>query len=183
MNVTFTEREALRQMMNYIKEERQRLWEEYVKATNRLAELDKIEGTVEEVKEKPVEDEIVKGVVESMTLTEAIELHNKQRGIKEEPVKETVYNSDMERYKDFDNSKRVVRTPIKRSKYRDVKSISKTAVAILKEAGRPLKTAELIEGLEKRGINVNTPYVLIQQIRTYEPKIERVKFGYYQYRY
>lgn len=180
--VTFTEREALRQMIEYIKDERSRLWDEYVKITTRLSELDEIDNVhppKEEVKQEP------------MSLLEAINVHNQVYGspdedtdleeIVEEPqIKQR--NSEIQTYKDYDNSKRVTKNNMKNSRYRDVQAISKDAVVILKEAGRPMRTKELIATLKGAGVSVHSPYALIQQIREYEPRIERVKFGYYQYR-
>lgn len=47
MGATFNERESIRRMIDYIVEERSRLWEEYVKAVGRLAKLDEIDREVE----------------------------------------------------------------------------------------------------------------------------------------
>lgn len=48
MTVTFTERQAIERMMNYIEEERARLLTEYVKNLDRLRELDEIDRMSEQ---------------------------------------------------------------------------------------------------------------------------------------
>ena len=194
MNVTFSEREAIKKMMDYIESERTRLWDQYIKLSDRLRELDQIErhvnatmepkvestATVVKVKE-PKKEEEVNPEGTTVELAEFINNYNKEN--KNQTIENRVeYDRQKEILKDIDNKKRPVKTPTRRGKYRDVRVVSQYIKAILKEAGVPIKTSELIKRLKEIGIDVNSPYALISQAQQYEPKIERAKFGYYQYR-
>lgn len=221
MSVTFTEREALRQLIEYIKEERARLWEEYIKATRRLSELDKLdnihpenkqpitinlepigftkeepehaqEGEQQELKDIQVtadleiddEDDWLKEY-EGLTLEQTIEKFNRDNGIDlaDDAKKDTISKVEIEIAKDYDEKSRPVKTNTKTSFYKDIKTITQDVVSILKEAGRPIRTREVIKQLEDRGIVVNNPYSLLTETRKYDPRIQNVKFGYYQYVY
>jgi hypothetical protein len=188
VSVTFTEREALRQMIEYYKEERNRLLEEMTKATGRLSELDKLDNVHPEYqpKEGIVEEKETQTEPTSnrMSLEEAIEKHNKLY----EPDKEIKPNGNLsleiDRCKASDKEKnKVTKVPTKRGHYQDVKLISKDIAVILKEAGRPMKTSEIIKKLEEKGIKHKNPYTLLQQAKGYEPKIDKAHFGYYQYKW
>lgn len=95
----------------------------------------------------------------------------------------TDYNAQKEILKDIDFNNRAVKTPTRNSGYRDIKVIAQYAKAILKEAGIPLKTAELIKRLEDANINTSSPYSLMQNIRKHEPNIIMAGRGYYQYKW
>lgn len=194
MNVTFSEREAIKKMMDYIESERTRLWDQYIKLSDRLRELDQIErhvnatmepkvestATVVKVKE-PKKEEEVNPEGTTVELAEFINNYNKEN--KNQTIENRVeYDRQKEILKDIDNKKRPVKTPTRRGKYRDVKVITQNIKAVLKEAGVPIKTSELIKRLREMGIDMSSPYSLIQQARQYDPRIERAKFGYYQYR-
>ncbi|MCB5366918.1 Rok-like winged helix domain-containing protein [Collinsella aerofaciens] len=194
MNVTFSEREAIKKMMDYIESERTRLWDQYIKLSDRLRELDQIERHVNATMEPKVENAVAVVKVKdpekeeevnpegtTVELAEFINNYNKEN--KNQTIENRVeYDRQKEILKDIDNKKRSVKTPTRRGKYRDVKVITQYIKAILKEAGVPIKTSELIKRLKETGIDVNSPYALIQQAQQYDPRIERAKFGYYQYR-
>lgn len=176
-DVTFSEREALKHLIIYIQQERDRLLDEYTKAVNRLSELDRIDNSIQH-REENIE----------MSLEEAIDKHNKENGyldVTDETTKNSIeYDGDREYYKDYDNkNNRVTKIPSKSSKYQDVRRVSQDVVSILKEKGTPIKTKDLIVEMSNRGIKTSSPYVLLNQIRRYQPRIERVDFGYYQYRW
>lgn len=191
MDVTFSEREAIKKMMDYIESERTRLWDQYIKLADRIRELDQIESPVNDTIESKIESvavvkakdiktkEEVNSEGATLELAEFINNYNKENQTTKNKVE---YDRQKEILKDIDNKKRPVKTPTRRGKYRDVKVVSQYIKAILKEAGVPIKTSELIKRLKEIGIDVNSPYALISQAQQYEPKIERAKFGYYQYR-
>lgn len=219
MSVTFTEREALRQLIEYIKDERARLWDEYIKAVGRLAELDRLDNVHPEIKlevpktpvqipEVKVESPIVTQVIENnveeeledeqqeldeykgLPLADAVAKWNSERGfgaIEEDKQNQTSLfkASDIEATKDYDNRvNSAVKLHRKRSKQRDIKVLTKDIVSILKEAGRPLKTKDIIDSLEERvGVELKNPYNILSLAKKYEPKIESVKYGFYQYKY
>lgn len=173
VRVTFTERVALERMVKYIEEERARLWDEYIRITNRLAELDAIENinpTKVEAEEEKSETQ-----VSTMTLEEAVRKHSELHRYTPEASINSKIKLEIEKLKDYETPKKSNRT--------DVRQAAVQIAHILKEAGRPVKMSDIVKMLEDKGIKTNNPYVLMQQARNYEPKIERAKFGYYQYRH
>lgn len=228
MDVTFTEREALRKFISYIQDERERLLGEYIKAIQKLSELDNMDNVHQQIKpdlepktlpepdtepemEVEPESETEEYVPESKTESEPtiteedeseVEEENSTMSLKEEIDKyKEEYNLDdleeekeqspyesrdnvrqKELYKDQDNRKsRVVNVPTRKSSYRDVKMITKSVISIMKTKGRPVKTSEIIQELNYQGVETASPYSLLQQVRNYEPKIRKVKHGYYEY--
>lgn len=212
--VLFTEREAVRRMLDYIEKERNRLFDQSLHLLDRLRELDEIdkpivkedEPTFEVSKNKLIEEEVHKdipmqipmpfmpnfqkyepcnltklslpeaNIIEKMSLAEVIDKINEDHA-KEE--KAFIPKTEIEAQKDKDEKKK----PVKASSYRDVKVITQYIKAILKEAGVPIRTAELIKRLGETGIDISSPYVLLQQAAQYDPKIQRPKHGFYQYNF
>lgn len=89
------------------------------------------------------------------------------------------FTKEIEELKDRDANNNPLKTP----STRDVKIVSQYVRAILKEAGRPLKTAELIKQMEEANIDTSSPYVLLGQVRNYDPKVENIAHGFYQYKW
>jgi hypothetical protein len=193
VSVTFTERKALEKYIEYIVEERARLLEEYKSTLGRLSKLDDIDNVHPEnptpvvqsapalTPAKNIVPEVVTPQENSISsLEEAIEalraIHP-QEAVDSNPVK---YDRQKEIIKDIDRKN----SPIKStSSQRDIKKITQEVVAILKEEGRPIRTRTIIKKLEERGVNASSPYSLLNQARGYEPKIQQVSHGYYQYKW
>jgi hypothetical protein len=190
LNVTFTERKALEKYIDYIVEERSRLLEEYKTAMARLSKLDDIDN---------IHPEVPKPVVQSAPATTPVK--------KAEPEMVTPQNSpinsldeaiaalqvlDMETNPApvYDRQKEIVKdidrknSPVKsKSTQRDIKKITQEVVSILKDVGRPIKTRDLIKKLKDKGYDVSSPYGMLNQVKGYEPKIQQVSHGYYQYKW
>jgi hypothetical protein len=197
MNATFTERQAQREYIDYIKQEIARLNGEYKLALDRIRQLDEIEAksavSAAVVTLEPNED----NTSATMTIEEAIEKHNSNHfevpaqvpqivtneftvGVNGEPAtSRSQFIQQIEELKDKDDRK----NPMRASGRRDVKKIASEAVAILKDAGVPMKTKKLMEILKDKGYNTSSPYVLMNQMKSHEPKIQQAKHGYYQYKW
>jgi hypothetical protein len=212
LTVTLSERAAIERMMGYIEKERERLWGQYTTLLDRLRELDEIERPfVEEVKapvieikhvvkeEPEAETEAPEPFIEEVAVTAEVE---EKEEVAEEPIEEMEsetqsladiieqakeklnstkpnYIKEIEEIKDRDAKN----NPLKNNGTRDVKIVAQFARAILKEKGVPMRTKELIKKLEEANINMSSPYVLLNQVRAHDPKIETVGHGYYQYKW
>lgn len=181
-------------MMTYIEEERARLWGDYTMLLDRLRTLDEIENPIiakeehsvdiedigpdssddEPIEEEPVED------FEPTTLEEYLEKNSTP--VVEEPIS-IIPKTEIEALKDKDQKNRKIKSPTRGASSRDIKVIAQYVKAVLKEAGVPMKTSELISRLGEIGIDVSSPYGMLMQVRAYEPKIEKASFGYYQYKW
>jgi predicted RNase H-like nuclease len=117
-----------------------------------------------------------------MSLSDAIEKLNQQLDIEDENKDSWVYDSEKETLREKDYSKRAVKVPTKKSNYRDVKVVASEVVAILKTVGRPIKTAELIKKMREADIDTSSPYALLNNVRKYEPRIQKIGFGFYQFK-
>lgn len=192
---TFTEREAITKMMSYIENERERLWTSYEGYLNRLRELDDIDRETKLADKKieivrnpesvppqePVKEILRKEDVTNLkTIEEYIE-ENKDNPI---VIKETPkYNSEIEATKDREYKNRVVKNPVKRGMFNDLRVVAQYAKTILKEHGKSMKAHDLINQLEEANIKLgsNSKYETVRQIMKYEPTIKRVTHGHYQY--
>jgi chorismate mutase len=123
-----------------------------------------------------------------MTLEEEINHFNKKRfGDEynpEEKAEEHIhrFTSKKEAYLDKDHNKtHVTKVPTKGGHYNDVKKIALEVGSMLKEAGKPLKTSEIIKRLRDNGHRVNSPYSMLDRIKHYNKNVTRVSHGYYQY--
>lgn len=198
MSVTFTEREAIRKMLDYIEAERERLFNQSLNLLDRLRELDGIEGhTLPEVAEfvqplLPDYPDIKACNLEDISLQEVFERHTEENPPEElkwemiptvETKEDIIPKVEIEALKDKEQKNRPIKNPTRNSKYRDVKVIAQYIKVILKDAGVPIKTAELIKRLKETGVDVSSPYVLIAQATQYEPRIQKAGFGYYQYKW
>jgi hypothetical protein len=205
--VTFTEREAIKKMMDYIEREKERLSNQYIGLLDRLRELDELEkplqkviggglpeGKADTLSSTEIKDKHYNGSpfladyshvrpcnLSELSLDEAIKVHNEMYAREEEldHEEELIPKTEIEALKDKDEKNK----PVKTSSQRDVKVVAQFIKAILKEAGIPLKTSELIKRLDEAGINTSSPYVLLQQASQYDPKIQKPKFGFYQYNF
>ncbi|QZA69691.1 DNA binding protein [Bacillus phage 035JT004] len=116
-----------------------------------------------------------------MSILEAINKHNSLHSSDVETAKTAKTEGklvDIEMRRDHDINLATVKTKSRR----DVKQVSRVVVSILKEAGVPLSASSIVQKLEEKGINTNSPYALLCQIKDYEPRISKPKHGYYQYK-
>jgi transcriptional regulator of acetoin/glycerol metabolism len=204
MKATFTEREAQREYIDFIKQEITRLNGEYKLALDRIRQLDEIEAKAAAPVPTPSQGmdydsvalvSVAEQAKESaMSLEEAIQRHNQihqpdnsietpscnldpkiNLTVKESPR----FTKQVEELKDKDQKKAGKR----QSSQRDIKKVTADIISILKEAGAPMKTKRLIEALEEKGYDMYSPYVVINQAKAYDPRIDSASFGYYQYKW
>lgn len=197
MSETYTERKALKEYIEWIREERRKLSDEYWKSIERLRELD--EKAEQDLKEYPeVIDKLVH-VIEKQTITvrkmneqipqvpleEAVKqfnvTHAGDEGIEsfnEKYPTITQLDREIERQKDADerNSK------LKRRKQQDGREIANEIVSYLKASGQPVKMKEVTKYLEEKGYKISNPTIAMNTTMMYESRVERVTKGYYQYR-
>lgn len=207
-NITFTEREALKDYLEYIRQELGRLNGEYRTTLDRLARLDEIDNVhpvnlskqvkvhapVQEVEDSETNKPESKSEVETKDESNVKPAEDNSEGSVFK-LAELLRKANEERgLVETEEKPSQVNTIVKRipttireknraSKYRDVQIIAKDIVSILKEAGVPIKVSEIMEKLKEKGVRTNSPYSLMDRARKYEPSIKKAKFGYYQYKW
>jgi regulator of replication initiation timing len=129
-----------------------------------------------------IEEQPIQQLESHMSLSDAIEKLNQQLDLEDENKDSWVYESEKETLREKDYNKRAVKVPTKKSNYRDVKVVASEVVAILKTVGRPIKTAELIKKMREADIDTSSPYALLNNVRKYEPRIQKIGFGFYQFK-
>lgn len=185
MEFVKSEREAIQQAMNYIQQQQIRLQDDYMKLLDRQRELDAIE--------RAQEPEPVAVMVPEVPLSEAILSHNKRFGHTDSvqpsgaagysSVRNSRYSSEIEKLKDSDSKSRVMKNSTKNSSFRDISVVATEIKGILREAGVPMKSKDILAKLEERGVKMTKfPHQTITQSMKYDNKIEKASFGYYQYR-
>lgn len=190
MNSIYTERKALQEHIEWIREERRRLSDEYWRAIERLRELDNKladEGVSElvdklfivaERQNDAVND--LANLIPSIPVEEVVKYWKELNGNSEpEDIIEKVKNEEIERQKDIDDSNR----PVKRSKRQDSKIMTSEIASFLKSEGVPVNTASIKSHLEEKGYTVNNPTNVIVRAMEQNDKIERVSRGFYQYKH
>jgi outer membrane biosynthesis protein TonB len=136
------------------------------------APVEEEEKQIEEPEEKVEEEEKPEEPETGMTVQEAIERLNKQNEYKAPRKPKTDPLAELNKTR-----KRSRKAP------RDIREMSTTAAAILKEVKKPMQLKDLMAELEDRGYSTNSPYALMAQIMNYQySTIEKAKFGYYQYK-
>ncbi|AID17896.1 hypothetical protein JBP901_gp184 [Bacillus phage JBP901] len=103
-------------------------------------------------------------------LTETVEV--KEDKPKEEPKKQVVG----EAHKNLQ-----MKPSLMRGTTNDNRIVAQFAKVILKDFGSPIKAKRLIEKLRDTGLVLKSPYETLKQIMQYEPGIQRVGHGFYQY--
>jgi len=187
--VTFNERQAIKEYIDYLKKEndrvtemyresRERYMSEYKEAIQRLRVLDDIDRKVEkEEAPAPVIQEAAPSEPQGMSLQEALELYNKER--QSELTSDDIafeYNRQEEEKKEqLYKEKKYVRLL-------DHKQLTEEIASILKKAGRPIKSSELKKQLNAMDYPVTNIYSVLQSAMIYDPKIEQAMRGYYQYK-
>lgn len=180
--ITFNERKALQDKIDYLKQERARAVEmyreamdfymrEYKESIDRIRQLDEIEATAA----KPIQPIIQE--VNAETLEEMIA---KRNGEKEKKESTFVYNREKQLIKDFEYKERVAKSG-RRAPRQNIKEMAEEVKEFMKEKGRPVKTKEILNFLRENSYNVSYP--TIQKIREYAPQIQSLTHGYYQYKW
>jgi len=187
--VTFNERQAIKEYIDYLKKEndrttemyresRERYMSEYKEAIQRLRVLDDIDRKIEKAEAPaPVIQEAAPSEPQGMSLQEALELYNKER--QSEPTSDDIafeYNRQEEEKKEQLYKAR------KYVKLLDHKQLTEEIASILKKAGRPIKSSELKKQLTAMDYPVTNIYSVLQSAMIYDPKIEQAMRGYYQYK-
>jgi hypothetical protein len=178
-NKMFTERKALEDYIEWLREERRRLGEEYWKAIERLKQLDQdltAEGSSELVGKLMVmiEDQTktvdrLRQMVPSVPAQAAIDLFKKE-------ADNIINKVEIQKERDKEESS----APVKRAKRQDRKQMAQEIKAYLKSKGVPVKSQKIKQYLESKGYKVNNITVLIQTAQEHEPQIKKATFGYYQ---
>lgn len=201
--VTFTEREAIRKMLDYLQKEKERIYNQEMNLLDRLRELDNIEEPKAEIPSlhplyQPDYSNVIPCNLTGIELepekewtpcewahAEESEAQNVEtfKELEQFAEKSLIPKTEIEALKDKDQKNNPIKIPTRNSNYRDVKVVAQYIKAILKENEVPMKTSDLIEKLKETGINISSPYVLLAQATKYEPRIQKAKFGYYQYKW
>lgn len=191
METLFTERKALKEYMDWIKEERRRLTDEYWKALNELKNLDeKLEkslngpsDTIDRLlnlteSQKESVDNLSK-LIPSIPVEVAIDHWKKMNDahVDDEPVNKFFTNRQVEEEKEKDEKTQ----PVKRRKRIDVRTLAFEVANYLKEQGVPIKMSKIHEFMETKVYKIHNPTSMMVQVMNYEPRIERAKRGFYQY--
>lgn len=172
----FNEREAIREYLVWIREERRKLSDDYWKGIERLRELDSLEREIE----KETELAINETKQEELTLIQAIEKASREYGVRIESENKAnkVDAKDIELLKEKDDNNLV----IKKRKNNDIQLIANEVATYLKERGIPTSTKEIHSYLESKGYKISNTTSTINRVIIYQPKIERISRGFYQYR-
>lgn len=166
----FTERVALREYLEFLREERERITTEYWNTLNRLRELD-------EKEERETQGQKFNVPEKGSSFQDAVEAMNNLD--EDDNVEQTrISQQDIEEMKDYDE----VTVSVKRSRRNDIKSLSYQVASYLKNSPVPVKMSELKEFMEDQGHKTKNPTDLMNHIMEYHPRVERVSRGYYQYR-
>lgn len=186
----YTERQALKEYVSFLKEERVRISSEYWQALERLKQLDEKLNAQHEPSELVVKmleviekqnDTIdqLKLLIPSVSIEQAIQ-NIKHVEVVEAVQEVAVSTQHIEQQKEADEKKSIM----KRKKKSDMRSLAYELANFLKNKGTPVKMAHIVEHM--RTLNnfrvPKNPTNTMNQIITYEPKIERIGKGYYQYR-
>jgi hypothetical protein len=190
--ITFNERKAIEEYIEYLKkdndritamyrEQREKNMLEYKEAIKRIRVLDEIDRQIEKPAVQAVEEEktTVTAGIQPLSLQEAIEQYNKEREL-ESKDKPFEYNSQAEqrRTQQYAETNR----KNKRAKRIDTSVVAKDIASFLKERGVPTKANEITKHLRELGYKLNNPYLVLKRVKEYDPKVEMVTKGFYQYR-
>lgn len=191
MREIYTERQALQEYIEWIKDERRRLSGEYWKAIERLRELDsKVEATEgSEVVNKLVsvverQNEVVSKLNEVMPHVPAnVVAEYWEKNISKEVTYTEEVAAAMTDEIEFEKDKAERQAPVKRSKKQDIKTLSYEIASFIKEQGVPVRTAQIREHFEGKGYRLANPTAMMNKVMEYHDKVERVSRGFYQYRF
>lgn len=191
--ITFNERKAIEEYIEYLKkdndritamyrEQRERNMLEYKEAIKRIRVLDEIDRQIEKPTVQAVEEEKTTETVgaKPLSLQEAIEQYNKEREL-ESKDKPFQYDSQAEKDKTRKYNETTKRSY--RSQRIDTSVVAKDIASFLKDRGVPTKANEITKHLRDLGYKLNNPYLVLKRVKEYDPKVEMVTKGFYQYKY
>lgn len=191
MVIMFTERIFLKQRVEEIREEKNKLNEEYMMIKQRLKELDEIER--EAIDAESVIFKLTEAVKSLSKLIPPVPIDviinhlQKENIISDEKIikdnieeKENIIidNKKIEEQKDKD----IKKSKFKRKSTKDIKDVSFITAKYLKDKGRPTKSSDIEKYLkEEYNMEWNNFTTAIKNMMVYEPKIKRAYRGFYQY--
>mgnify|MGYP001091113174 CR=1 FL=1 len=187
--ITFNERQAIKEYIDYLKKEndrvtemyresRERYMSEYKEAIQRLRVLDDIDRKVEkEEAPAPVIQETEPPKAETITLQEALEMYRDKK-----ESESTTDDKAFEYNRQEEEKKEQLYKEKKYARLLDHKQLTQEIASILKKAGRPIKSNELKKQLNAMDYPVTNIYSVLQSAMIYDPKIEQAMRGYYQYK-
>jgi hypothetical protein len=180
----FTERIAIKEELEFIREERRRLTDRYWGLMERLKQLD----SEERVNGQFIDMDGVVKSFDRMTkdLSEALSLvhrHTPMDQLPEEPADEPIQDNQVAdketviKQREFDST-------ITKTNWKDLKKITPIVSQFLKERGVPVKLSTIFAVLEEQGFKWSkTAYSLtMKTIMEYDKKISPATRGYYQYK-
>lgn len=191
MSEMLTERKALQDYIEWLKDERRRLGEEYWSAIERLRVLDQevqtdissidmvndlsklIKMQTETVNKlgNLIPSIPVETIVESWSETERVSIETEKNYSKISP-------KQMEQEKDREDFSATIKR-----RNNSIKNLSSDVSTFLEGAGAPVKMAEIENYVLQKGYNkFSNPSDIMNKIMNYNPRIERAYRGYYQYR-
>ena len=162
----FTERQALKEYTEWLREERRRLGQEYWKAMERLRTLDEQQNVLSE------SEEIIDKLSEAISLFSNSKSKPKTVTLKQIEKENPISPQDIEREKD--------RAFKKRRRNNDISVVAKMVLIYLKEKGVPVSLKEIDEFLKSNEVFVANPTSTMNKVRVYEPSVEKASRGYYQ---
>lgn len=162
----YTERQAIKEYIEYLQRNIERMNEEYKNSIQRLAELDQMEGVYGASREESAATTATNDLNFDLDAPAGVETTY--------PSKRTI---EIEAAKDKEDYTK------RRGSRQDIQSITKGLVYVLKAKGRPLKKEELFDLYEKEfETKVKSKGNVLRMARDYDPRIEQASWGYYQYR-
>jgi hypothetical protein len=184
-----TERAAIQDEMKWIREERRHLHDRYYDLMDRLRYLD--ERDMEAVDPNVVINQLIDttnrlgNIVPEVTIGQVVEHLQKEFDLSAfAPKKEEEEQSIIPKEEIFKEQLREdAQSNFMRGTKNDYEKQAPLVVKIMKELGRPVQLAELKDMMyEKHNVIWKNASNAINTIMIYEPKIEKIQYGTYQYR-
>jgi hypothetical protein len=181
----YTEREALKEYIEYIREERKRLGEEYWKAIQRLKEIDSnhspdqlpsdiLSKLIEVVEKQNSTVEKLNEIIPPVPVEAVVELfHNETT-----TTTSKISTDKIEREKEKDEYFQ----PIKKQTRTSRKDLANRIGSFLKEMERPAQAKEIKEFLEEEGYKFQNISEVMRSTMEYNSRVDRAMRGYYQYK-
>lgn len=190
----FTERQAIKQRMSDIREERRELASEYYKLMDRLRELDSKEreaidtesvvgsltdavNTLSSMVPHIPAQALIKSVAEKLAENQVTVT------VEEEEVKEVAPEHVIADQQYRDSEKHLTEKPQRIGKMKS-SELDNLIVSILKEAGVPMRLVDIRNKVQEEigyEINQGTFHNRVNRISENNPKVQKAMRGYYQY--
>jgi hypothetical protein len=181
----YTEREALKEYIEFIKEERRKLGEEYWKAIQRLKEIDSsiansnempadiLSKLVEVVSNQNQTVEKLNQIIPPVPVEAVIEFYQS-----ETTTTSKISVDQIEREKEKDEHFQ----PVKKANRVDRKDLAYKIAGFLKEMERPVQSKEIKGFLEEEGFKFQNVSEVMKTSMEHHQRIDRAMRGYYQYK-